>query len=49
MIVLKLGTEYEVPRSQQQWATRCSSHPPVILDGNLFLRSEDELFCISSD
>ncbi|MDE0126254.1 MAG: PQQ-binding-like beta-propeller repeat protein [Bryobacterales bacterium] len=48
VIVLKLGTEYEV-LAVNSMGDEMFVSSPVILDGNLFLRSEDELFCISAN
>lgn len=48
VIVLKLGTEYEVLAVNDMGGESFVSSP-VILDGRLYLRSEDELFCIGTD
>ena len=48
VIVLKLGTEYEV-LAVNDMEGEVFVASPVILDSKLYLRSEDELFCIASD
>lgn len=48
VIVLKMGTEYEV-LAVNDMGDEMFVSSPVILDGMLFLRSQDELFCISSE
>ena len=48
VIVLKMGTEYEV-LAVNKMGDEMFVSSPVVLDGMLFLRSQDELFCISSD
>ncbi len=48
VIVLKLGTEYEV-LAVNEMGDEVFVSSPVIVDGNLFLRSHDELFCIGTD
>ena len=47
VVVLKLGKEYEV-LAVNKMGDEFFISSPVILDGKLYLRSEDELFCISS-
>ena len=48
VIVLKLGTEYEV-LAVNEMGDEMFVSSPVILDGKLYLRSQDELFCISEN
>ena len=48
VIVLKLGTEYEV-LAVNKMGDEMFVSSPVILDGKLYLRSQDELFCISEN
>lgn len=48
VIVLKLGTEYEV-LAVNQMGDEMFVSSPVIVDGKLYLRSQDELFCISEN
>ncbi len=48
VIVLKLGTEYEV-LAVNKMGDEIFVSSPVILDGKLYLRSQDELFCIGTD
>ena len=47
VVVLKLGKEYEV-LAVNKMGDEFFISSPVIVDGKLYLRSEDELFCISS-
>ena len=46
--VVKLGKEFEVVAANQMGDEMFVSSP-VIVDGDLFLRSQDELFAISED
>ncbi len=46
VVVLKLGTEYEV-LAVNKMGDEIFISSPVIVDDKLYLRSEDELFCIS--
>ena len=48
VIVLKLGTEYEV-LAVNEMGDEMFVSSPVIVDGKLYLRSQDELFCIGND
>ena len=48
VIVLKLGKRYEVLATNKMGEEMFVSSP-VITGGDLFLRSQDELFCISND
>ena len=48
MVVLKLGKTYEVLTTNKMGDEMFVSSP-VVVGGDLFLRSQDELFCISSD
>jgi len=48
VVVLKLGKTYEVLTTNKMGDEMFVSSP-VIVGGDLFLRSQDELFCISSD
>ena len=48
VIVLKLGKTYEVLATNKMGDEMFVSSP-VIVSGNLFLRSQDELFCIGTD
>ena len=44
--MLKVGKEYEV-LAVNKMGDEVFIASPVIVDGDLYLRSEDELFCIS--
>ena len=46
--VLKLGTEYEVLATNKM-GDESFIASPVIVEGHMYLRSEDELFCISEN
>ena len=46
VIVLKLGKTYE-PLAVNKMGDEIFISSPIIVDNNLFLRSQDELFCIS--
>ncbi len=48
VIVIKTGKEYEV-LAVNKMGDEVFVASPVILDGDLYLRSEDELFCISAN
>ena len=48
IIVLKLGTEYEV-LAINNMGDEVFVSSPVIVNGRLYLRSEDELLCIGTD
>ena len=48
VIVLKLGKNYEVLATNKMGEEMFVSSP-VIVGGDLFLRSQDELFCISDN
>ncbi len=48
VVVLKLGKTYEVLTTNKMGDEMFVSSP-VVVGGDLFLRSQDELFCISSD
>lgn len=48
VIVLKLGTEYEV-LAVNEMGDEMFVASPVIVDSKLYLRSQDELFCIGTD
>lgn len=48
VVVLKLGKTYEVLTTNEMGDEMFVSSPAVV-GGDLFLRSQDELFCISSD
>lgn len=48
VIVLKLGPEYEV-LAVNEMGDEIFVASPVIVDSKLYLRSQDELFCIGSD
>lgn len=48
IVVLKLGKTYEVLTTNKMGDEMFVSSP-VVVGGDLFLRSQDELFCISSD
>ncbi len=48
VIVLKMGPEYEV-LAVNKMGDEMFVSSPIVLDGKLFLRSQDELFCIASD
>ena len=48
VIVLKLGKTYEVLATNKMGDEMFISSP-IIVGGDLYLRSQDELFCISSD
>ncbi len=47
VVVLKMGKEFEV-LTVNKMGDEVFIASPVIVDGRLYLRSEDELFCISS-
>lgn len=48
VIVLRMGTSYEV-LAVNNMGDEMFVSSPIIHDGNLYLRSQDDLFCISSD
>ena len=48
VIVLRMGKNYEV-LAVNKMGEEIFISSPVIHDGNLYLRSEDELFCITAD
>lgn len=48
VIVLRMGPEYEV-LAVNEMGDEMFVSSPVVLDGKLFLRSQDELFCIAND
>ncbi len=48
VVVLKLGASYEV-LAVNKMGDEMFVSSPVIVDGKLFLRSQDELFCIGAD
>lgn len=48
IVVLKLGTSYEV-LAVNSMGDEMFVSSPVIVDGNLYVRSQDELFCIGGD
>ncbi len=49
MTVVKLGNTLEVVAANKTGAHEVFISSPVIVDGDLFLRSQDELFCIGDE